>query len=204
MKKNLFFFLFLFNLPAFGNDCLQYKTVPNVSVKSPDWSIEVVQPLQEMDLLHGSVVATMSENYELSANKTKVEDGWCISLSSVDANIGYSDFLIKIDIRHVPNTCGYNATFAHENEHVRTYLSVIDDYNNYIHNSVKNAADSVMPVFVTDLNDADIAINELHDKLQSHPDLILMKQKISAEQEIRNKAVDHRDPGLRIKKCMKN
>lgn len=197
-------FLFLVPVPVLASDCLQYKLIPDVFVISSDWSMSVVQPLQEMDLLHGNVIATLSEDYELSAQTVRTDDGYCISLKGIDANVGYSDFLVQIDIRHLPNTCGYNATLAHENEHIRTYLAVIDDYNNYIKSSVSSAANSVMPVFISDADNMDAAINKLNSQLQSHPDLILMKQKIRAEEEIRNKTVDERDPGTRIKMCLDN
>jgi len=197
------FLLFAFlSYPIYANDCLQYKLSPSVSVVAPEWTREIVQPYTEMSLLHGTVVATLNENYEIFADAQNVKDGFCVYLKSVNATVGYSDFLVKIDKRHTAGSCPYNATLEHETEHINTYLSVIDNYNDYIKESVKSAADSIMPIFVQGADNMDAAINKLNDELQSHPDLILMKQKIKAEEEIRNKGVDDRDPGTRIKKCM--
>ena len=201
MRIFLSAFLFMLPITVYADDCLLYKTSPSVNVTTPIWKKEVVQPLQPMDYLHGDVVATLVENFEIIGDTTSIEDGFCVSLKSVKATVGYSDFLVKIDIRHKPGTCSYDATMDHEDEHIRTYLSVVDDYHDKIQDAIYNAANSIMPVFVHNANQIDTAMDELDKKLQEHPDIVLINQKIQAEQEIRNKDVDHRDPGLRIKQC---
>ena len=195
-----FFFIFI-SMPVMADDCLPYKLTPRVDLDVPNWSKEVVQPLKEMDLLHGNVIATMVDNYDIIADITNIEDGFCVSLKYIYANIGYSDFLVQIDIRHEPETCSYNAILAHEDEHIRAYLSIIDDYKKELQDSIYSAADSIMPIFVRNQYDIDAAINELHAELQAHPDLILIKQKIKAAEEIRNKRVDQIDTGQSLKKC---
>lgn len=194
-------FCIFFSTPLLADDCLPYKLTPRVNLEIPAWSKEVVQPLKEMDLFHGNVIATMVDNYDIIADITNIEDGFCVALKEVSANVGYSDFLVQIDIRHVPNTCSYNAILLHEDEHIRTYLSVMDDYKKELQDSIYSAADSIMPIFVRNQSDIDAAINELNDELQAHPDLILIKQKIKAAEEIRNKKVDQMDTGQNLKKC---
>lgn len=194
-------FCVFFSTPLLADDCLPYKLTPRVNLEIPAWSKEVVQPLKEMDLFHGNVIATMVDNYDIIADITNIEDGFCVALKEVSANVGYSDFLVQIDIRHVPNTCSYNAILLHEDEHIRTYLSVMDDYKKELQDSIYSAADSIMPIFVRNQSDIDAAINELNDELQAHPDLILIKQKIKAAEEIRNKKVDQMDTGQNLKKC---
>lgn len=188
-------------MPVLADDCLPYKLIPKIILETPSWTKEVVQPLKEMDLFHGNVIATMSDNYEIVADITNIEDGFCVSLKSVYADVGYSNFLVQIDIRHQPNTCSYNAVLAHEDEHIRTYLSVIDDYKKELQDSIFNAADSIMPIFVRNESDIEYAIDELNAELQAHPDLILIKQKIKAAEEIRNKRIDQMDTGQNLKKC---
>ena len=183
------------------DDCLPYKLKPSVMLDTPTWSKEVVQPLRHMDLLHGNVVATMVDNYDIVADITNIEDGYCVALKSVYATVGYTDFLVQIDIRNVPESCTYNAILSHEDEHIRAYLSVIDDYKKELKDSVYSAADSVTPIFVRNAADIDAAISELNDELQAHPDLILVKQKIKAAEEIRNKRVDQHDTGQSLQKC---
>ena len=196
---SLFYTFFI--MPVLADDCLPYKFIPRVVLSSPVWTKEVVQPLKEMDLFHGNVIATMTDNYEIVADITNIEDGFCVSLKAVYADVGYSNFLVQIDIRHVPDTCSYNAVLSHEDEHIRTYLSVIDDYKKELQNSIFSAADSIMPIFVRSSDDIDAAINELNAELQAHPDLILVKQKIKAAEEIRNKKIDQMDTGESLKKC---
>lgn len=184
------------------DDCLAYKIRPRITVSAPEWTKQVVQPLREMDLLHGDVIATLVDNYDITGDVTPIEDGFCVSLKSVAATVGYSDFLVQIDMRHGPDTCAYNAVLSHEDEHIRAYLSIINDFQTDLHNSIYAAADSVMPVFVKNEEDIDGALDTLNQNLQSHPDVILIKQKIRAAEEIRNKRVDENDDGTRLKQCM--
>ena len=153
------------------------------------------------DLFHGNVIATMVDNYDIVADITNIEDGFCVTLKSVYATAGYSDFLVQIDIRNKPDSCSYNAVLAHEDEHIRAYLSVMDDYKKEFMDALYSAADSITPIFVYNESDIDDAINELNAELQAHPDLILVKQKIKAAEEIRNKRVDQHDTGQSLQKC---
>ena len=202
MYKYLFSLLLLTVLGnALADDCVSYKLKPNITVSQPDWEKDVVQPLKPMDLLHGDVIATMVDNYDITADITSIEDGFCVGIKNVDAVIGYSNFLVQIDIRHVPNTCSYNVILNHEDQHIRSYLSVIDDLNNEINLDIFSAANSVMPIFVEKESDIESAINQLNEQLQNHPDMILMKQKIKAAEEIKNKSVDQNDTGEELKRC---
>ena len=191
----------VFAMPVFADDCLSYKLDPKIKINVPGWEKSVVQPLKPMDLWHGNVVATLVENYEIIGDTTSIEDGFCISLKSVNAIVGYSDFQIKIDSRHVPESCAYDAILLHEDEHIRAYLSVIDDYKDKISDAVFSAANSVMPVFIKNESDIDSALDTLHKNLQLHPEVILIKQKIQAEQELRNKRIDQHETGAHLKRC---
>ena len=191
-----------FSSVAIANDCVSYKMTPKITILTPSWTKEVVQPLEPMDLWHGNVIATMVDNYDIVADITSIEDGFCVGVKQVDAEIGYSNFLVQVDIRHKPNTCSYDAVLAHEDQHIREYLSVIDDARMGLYNALYSAADSVMPIFVKDSLDIDLAIEQLNEKLQSHPELILIKQKIKSEEEIRNKKIDQNDMGESLKKCL--
>lgn len=200
--KNIFtVFFILVPFMAWADDCLPYKLNPRIVLDTPQWTKEVVQPLKSMDLWHGNVVATLVDNYDIVADITSIEDGFCVGLKSVNATVGYSNFMVQIDISHIPNTCSYDAILSHEDQHIRAYLSVIDDYKADLQKSIYNAADSIMPIFVRNESDIDDAVDELNAELQAHPDLILIKQKIKAGEEIRNKQVDQNNTGAALKKC---
>ncbi len=202
-KLTVIFSLFgWFIFPLYADDCLSYKLNPKIEINAPVWHKEVVQPLKPMDLLHGNVVATLVENYEIVGDTTSIEDGFCISLKTVDATVGYSDFQVKIDARHIPDSCTYNAVLLHEDEHIRAYLSVIDDYKSDIGTAVYAAANSIMPVFVREESEIDSALDILNKQLQEHPEVILMRQKIQTEQEIRNKRIDQNNHNETLKQCM--
>lgn len=203
MKKIFYIFLlsFIYTSQLFADDCLVYKLKPSVNIKTPSWEKSVVQPLQSMDVLHGNVIATLVDEYELTTDITSIEDGFCVALKKVDATIGYSDFLVQIDKSHKKDTCSYNAILQHEDEHIRSYLSVIDDSEKLLKESIINAAESVTPVFVRTESEIESVIDRFNEELQNHPDIILLKQHIRAEEEIRNKYVDLNDTGESLKKC---
>jgi len=59
----------------------------------------------------------------------------------------------------------------------------------------------VMPMFIKSRDDVDMAIEKINNQLQNYPDLILIKQKIKAEEEIRNKRIDRYEDGTDLIKC---
>ena len=204
MKNFIFSFLSVFMCicGAFAmDDCLDYKLTPQINVQTPIWNKNVVQPLEHMDVLHGDVIATLVDKYEITGDITPIEDGYCVALKIVDVMIGYSDFMVQIDISHKPESCSYNAILQHEDEHIRAYLSIIEDNQNLIKQSVKSAANSIVPVFIKNEKDIELALDKLNYELQNHPDIVLLKQRIHTDEEIRNKNVDLKDTGATLKKC---
>jgi hypothetical protein len=202
MFKKILFFIFIFiTSGSFADDCLDYKLNPIISVKTPVWEKNVVQPLKHMDVLHGNVIATLIDEFEITTDLTSIEDGFCVTLKNIDVTLGYSDFLVQIDISNQPNTCQYNAILQHEDQHIRAYLSVIEDNQNLIKQSVQSAANSITPIFVKNESEIESAVDKLNEQLQNHPDIILLKQHIKADEEIRNKYIDLNDTGETLKQC---
>lgn len=193
--------LFLLGGPSVAADCLQFKKIPGVYINTPDWTKTVVQPHTPMDLWHGNVVATLIDNYQINADVNTIDGGFCIGLKSVNAVVGYNDFVVNIDIRHAPDSCEYNAVLAHEDKHINAYLSVVDDFKGDLQRSIYSAAQSIMPQFVKSRDDIDAVIELMNVQLQSHPDLVLVKQKIHAAQEIKNKQIDKIESGADLKNC---
>lgn len=191
----------LFGGDCFGADCLQFKKIPAIYINTPDWSKTIAQPREHMDLWHGNVVATMVDNYQINADVVLVDGGFCVGLKSVNAVVGYNDFVVNIDIRHVPDSCEYNAVLSHEDKHVKTYLAVVDDFKGDLQKSVYGAAQSIMPRFVKSRDMVDAVVDDMNRQLQSHPDVVLVKQKIFADVEIKNKQIDRMETGDELKKC---
>ena len=203
IKKYVFLSFLCMPFISQADDCLIYKLKPSVSINIPSWEKTVVQPLQPMDVLHGNVIATMVDNYEITTDITSIEDGFCVSLKKVDAMVGYTDFLVQIDKSNKKNSCSYNAILQHEDQHIRSYLSVIEDNKKLLKESIIVAAESVIPVFVHDQKEIESVVDNFNEQLQNHPDIILLKQHLKAEEEIRNKQVDLNDTGETLKKCFK-
>jgi len=202
------FFVFLFPsyichlTSSFADDCLSYKVSPDIEISVPMWSRVIVQPEMQMDLLHGRVAASMVEEYSLSVLAEPVPNGYCIVLTGINATVGYTEFVVQIDSRHRFGTCGYDITLEHEDKHIDAHLSTAKDADKDIKRSIRAAANAIMPIFVKDGDDIDAAMDQMQAAIQNHPDIILMKQKIDADQEIRNKKVDQRDDSHKINKCL--
>lgn len=186
---------------AYGNDCVKYKLIPKIKISNPGYEKSVVQPDEPMDKLHGNVLATLVQDFDLIVDIIVQEGGYCVVLKKLDADVGYNDFLVKVDKSHIRGTCSYNAILNHEKKHIDAYLSVINDMKSDIKDSVFNAANSVMPVFVRSRQDIESVIENMNYEIQSHPDVVLIKQKINAAQEIRNKRVDQNEDNSELKEC---
>lgn len=201
-----FFLLVLHSLflvpPALASDCLKYKTSPSLEIKEPGFSISVVRPNRPMNLLHGNVVATFSEEYEIEYGAQKHDGGWCVFIERIAVEMGYADFVVQVDWRHHPESCEFKNILEHEDEHIAAHLAVMRDERANIRNAIASAANNVLPVFANGADGIDHAMNELESELQNRPEINLLRQKLSAEREIRNKKIDLNDKGGRIKKCL--
>jgi len=191
----------LYTNTLFAEDCLEFKISPSVKITVPEYTKKITQPDEELDKMHGNVVATFEESYELSAASAPFGAGYCVVLKGVNANIGYTDFLVKIDKSNIPDSCEYNMVAKHEQKHIDAYLSALDDGKKDISTSISNAADSVMPVFVKSLDGVNAALDKMQSELQTNPNIVLIRQKIDAETELRNKKIDTSGDALRMLKC---
>jgi len=199
----VFLAVFFVATGANANTCIPYKITPKITIKVPEYTKTIIQPETPLDLLHGNVIATFMTNYDVAVNITNVDSGYCITLKSVDAIIGYNDFSVQIDSRHVNGSCSYNAVLGHENQHIDAYLSVIDDNKKLLYNSLYSAADSIMPIFVNSESKINDAVEKINSELQAHPDIVLAIQKIHADEEINNKNIDVNEDNSELKKCLK-
>jgi len=203
----LSFFLLTYSLThlltfsAYANDCSKFRSNVETEITSPVWRKTTMSSPNRMDMHHGNTVATMSEEYGLEAESARIRGGTCVFLKKVTARIGYNDFSVMIDSRHAPGFCAYEVISEHEDEHIRAYLSVINDNYELIARSVGIAAAAVNPVFVKSENEMDRAMNDLNASLQNHPELKLLRRKLKAEEDIRNKHIDRRDNLEKIKVC---
>lgn len=207
MHKNsrclpVFFAIFCVVISGNANECLSYKIKPKIVIDVPSYTKKVIQPETPMDLMHGNVVATLVNNYDIVADVKPFGHGYCVWLKSVNATIGYNDFSVQIDAQHDVDSCSYNAILSHENKHIDAYLSVIQDNKKLLHESLYSASDSVMPIFVNSQQDIDDAVEKMNNTLQTHPDVVLAIQKIHGDEEIKNKNIDANEDNHELNKCI--
>ena len=209
MLKKFFLFFFL-TLPAFADDCIQYKKTPTINIKNPEWTKTVVLSDEPMDeytgknfsfKTHGITETSFMEKYEIDFNVIPEQDGYCVIVNGVDVLIGYENFLVKIDKSHKENSCSYNAVLKHEEKHIDAYLSILKDMEPDIKNSIFNAINSIMPMSAKNVEDIDSLVDEIYAKIEKHPEMVLLNQKISAAQEIRNKRIDQNEDNHELKMC---
>ena len=194
---------FCLNSALYATECTSYKIRPKIKIRVPEYNKQVVQSQKTMDFFHGDVIATMVNNYDIVADIKDVQDGYCVWLKSVEATIGYTDFLVQIDNIHFPQTCSYNAILSHENKHIDAYLSIIEEYKQDIYDSLYSTANTILPIFVKNKSELETVIDEMNIKLQNHPNIVLMIQKIRATEEIKNKTIDQQEDYSELKKCLK-
>jgi hypothetical protein len=189
------------SVPA--DECLKYKTLPSLKIKVPSYSVSVVQPDRKMNLLHGNVVATMAEEYEIEYGARKIDGGYCVFIEHITATIGYTDFVVQIDRRHSPESCEFAGILEHEYEHIHAHLAVIDDEKKDIEGTIRASANNVLPLFVPGEDGIDGAMADLETALQNQPQILLLREKLVAAREIRDKKIDLNDKGDRIRDCIK-
>lgn len=201
MKKLFVIFSVLLSVPCLAHNCIEYKTTPVVDLDKPEYEKIVFLSEKTLDLLHGHVEANLVSNYDLVLEMLPTDGGYCVILKKIDALFGFDRFDVEIDKEHKNNSCAYNAVLNHEEKHINVYLNIIEEFKSEIHESLFTAADSVMPIFIEQESDIDFAFEELNQEFSSHPDLLLIAQKVNAAQEIRNKQIDKNENNSELYSC---
>lgn len=197
-----FFMAFLPVLSAFADDvCLNHKITPRIDVTTFEWEKKISQPDDYMTE-HGHVQTSLLQENGINVNVVSVKGGWCVILTSVDTKIGYKEFNVNVDKKYKKDSCFYNAVLAHEDKHINVHLSVLDNYKKNLYDTLYGAANSVMPVFIGDIETVDDVIDDFSRQLNTHPDIVLILQKINSDLEIQNSKVDLDEDGADMQKCL--
>lgn len=188
-------------MPSFAHNCIAYKATPVIELDNPRYEKNIVFSAQTMNMIHGHVEANLVNNYDVVVEMLPTDGGYCVVLKEIDALFGFDKFDIEIDKEHELNLCTYNAVLNHEEKHINVYLNIIEDFKSEIHDSLFSAADSVMPIFIEKESDIEYAFNKMNQEFSSHPDLLLVSQKVNAAQEIRNKQIDQNENNSELYSC---
>ncbi|MDR1027264.1 MAG: hypothetical protein LBL46_02505 [Rickettsiales bacterium] len=200
--------------PAFADECSRYKSVPSLQIKEPSVSVAVFPSEVDIGLLHGKVVANLSEEYEIDfaarpATRSHPSDGegpdagggWCVFPEKITATIGFSDFSVFIDRRYKEESCEWLAIAAHEDEHIAAHLTAVRENRADIEKSLAAAAAQILPVFVESESGIPAAMDGIEKQLSTGPQMRLIRQKLAAEQAVADKKIDLSDRGARIAEC---
>ncbi len=197
-----FFMMFMPILSAVAdNDCLSYKITPRIDIVTYDPIKKISQPDDYMTE-HGHVQTSLLQENGINVKVVSVKGGWCVVLESVDTKIGYKEFDVRVDKKYKKGSCFYNAVLAHEDKHINVHLSVLDDYKKNLYDTLYGAANSIMPVFVDDIERVNDVIDDIGNQLNTHPDVVLILQKINSDLDIQNSKVDLDEDGSAMQKCL--
>ncbi len=108
-----------------------------------------------VDLRHGRILGLtrMSLDFRLRASSRVVSPDrkrFCVSLSTVEAHLGFKDFDVFVARRYAPGTCQYRVTKEHEMRHVSLYRRELNDAVGPFKAAVMAAARKVPVVWTTD------------------------------------------------------
>lgn len=112
---------------------------------------------------HTAGLTAVLFNTQISAkvDATKQRNGYCVTLSSIDVDMGYNDIIVYIDRNFPEGTCPYNVTLAHENTHVGIHQKALEFYTPYIGEAIYDAAQNISSVYVRSLDNVQEIITKM-------------------------------------------
>ena len=203
MKKIsiIFYLLSIILFAHSAKACIQHKQTPVINFSLPAYTIKV----ERIDLggnLHGMVSARFQESYTITVDAVPVRGGgYCVALTAVDARAGYTEFIIKIDKRYASGSCEYEIIMAHEMRHVNAYIDTISNFSDALASTIFNAANSVKPRKLCSGCDIDEIIDTMKYEIFSHPEMTLLRQRINATIEFKNRQIDAGHDHTQIARC---
>jgi hypothetical protein len=186
------FLIFPLNLRA-DNFCENSKKSPNIIVNFIDYKISIDNSKSNLKDIYGDINAELGSYYKLQTEITEFENKFCMRLTDVEIDIGYPEFIIRIDKNYKLDSCEYNMVLKHEKEHLETYVNILEDKKDEIKSAFQNAVNLTKPELSDkefDNNDMDKFINQIRNSA----DVKTLFNKIKIEEEIQNKKIDE-NPG---------
>ena len=188
---------------SFADDiCSKYKFDTDVNMK--DTTVYEAKIKSSKDNLvdkMGYIESSLSYSLKELFVNIPVKNGYCVSLRSVDIEINTPEFNIIIDRRLNPKTCAYNIVLSHETDHMNVYKNIIKNNIEDIKKSVKNATNTIKPVFISDLNNIETAKSDVLKQIESYSDVKKIKDKITSEIIEKNNEIDIRGDSYDMWKC---
>ena len=204
MLKIFLTFLYVF-IPAyvFADDvCSKYKFDVDVNVKNTtEYNPTVKKSVENMVGRLGETIYQTSYESKILLINIPVKNGYCVSLRSVDININVPEFIINIDKRLKPDTCAYKIVLSHEKDHMNVNKNVLNENMENIKKAISKAANSINPIFVSDIKNSNNIQSEIQKNIESFKDVKDIKEKIQSEMDKNNEDIDTRGDSFEIWKC---
>lgn len=188
---------------TFADDvCSKYKFDVDVNVKNTtEYKAVIKQSSENMVGRMGETVYQTTYSSKLLLINIPVKNGFCASLRSVDIDINVPEFIININKRLKPNTCAYDIVLSHEQDHINVNKDIINNNLDNIKKSIISAVNTINPVFITDVKDAEKIQKEIQEKIESFNDVKNIQQKIKNEIYKNNEDIDTRGDSFKVWKC---
>jgi hypothetical protein len=202
-KKILFLLPLIISCNLFASeDCSKFKFNPDININNIDNNnVNIKKSEENLIGKLGYIESGVKYSTKIMIIPIMVRDGFCLSLRSIDINIGFSDFDIVIDKRLKENSCAYNIVLKHEKDHMQNDKNVIKSNIENIKESVLNATLSIEPVFVPKEANQQEYEEKMQDSLKNNKNIVDIINKIKIELDQGNEEIDYRGDNWEIWQC---
>ena len=203
LKKIIFFIPLFISCDLFASDdCSKFKFDVDVNINlNNNENININKSKENLVDKMGYIESGITYNARYIIVPIMVQDGFCVSLRSVDVDINFPAFNIVIDKRLKENSCAYNIVLQHEKDHMQSEKNVVKDNLENIKKSVFNAAQSINPIFVAKEQNQTEARENIYKQLETHKDVVDIIDKIKQELKQENDKIDFRGDSWQMWQC---
>ena len=203
MLKRYLGLLFLFvPISVYGVDnCLRFKYDVDVQVENPDNNdVKIEKSVVNLSGELGYTSAKKSYSYNMLFIPVRVEDGYCVSLRSINLKI-HQNFDIVLDKRLKDDSCAYNLVLNHEKDHMNVYTKVLDDNIDKIKDALKKSVKNLYPVFVDDVEKIENIKYDFIQKIEENKFVKKIKEQINDETTKENDKIDTLGDDFELWRC---
>ena len=191
-------------LSAANNDlCADYKKTPKVVLQKAEPKTIIKKSDGDIWPEAGFVNVKPFGTFSPQINSAYNSKYFCVYLESVDATVGFEDFEITIDEKYEKGSCEYNAVLEHENQHIKDSKKALDKVFPEIEDALKNVADSIMPIYVEDVDALPYAVDQIMEQINNDKRLKELVDEFK-EQESRDAHALDDTPDTQLMKCVQD
>ncbi len=179
--------------PAFSDVCSELKSEIKTNFNDISWKITPVENFTEKksESIHGTTKSSINYYSRLYSYIINTADGgYCLVLNQVDTSFGIPEFEVFIDKKIPKDSCIYNAIYNHELKHIKSDLSLIEDYKNEYYQIVKNLIYKQKPKYIKSENNVSDELDKISKYINESPEMINFIEKIQKEKKYKDSKID--------------